>query len=235
MTVERIIQQSVYGAKVQLLIIDATELGGQVMRLAPAPFNGAAVSFDGELYVPIPLKISGLSWSAKGGMPRPVLEVSNIEGQFISALLALDDWVGAKVTVIETFADFLDAGATPDPDQRLPDEFFVIDQLQEWTNVSVRWQLSPMLDQRGVKLPRRQILRDVCVARYRRYVSSEFDYSQATCPYVGENYFDEQNAPCAAVDDKCSKTLSGCRLRFGEHAELPFDGFPGAARVRENG
>jgi len=234
MTVERNIQQSAYGAKVQLFVVDASALGGEIVRLAPAPFNGAAVVFGGDVYTPMPIKISGLSWAVKGAVPRPVLEVSNLEAQFVTALLGLDDLVGASVTVMETFTDFLDDGATPDFEQRLPDEFFVIDQLQEWTSTSVRWQLSALLDQRGVKLPRRQILRDVCVARYRRHTGATFDYSKATCPYVGANYFDETNTACADTLDRCSKNLAACRLRFGENAELPFDGFPGAAKVRES-
>lgn len=32
--------------------------------------------------------------------------------------------------------------------------------------------------------------------------------------------------------DKCSKTVTGCKLRFGATGELPFGGFPGAGLVR---
>ena len=31
--------------------------------------------------------------------------------------------------------------------------------------------------------------------------------------------------------DQCSRTMTGCKLRFGPFAELPFGGFPGIARV----
>lgn len=37
------------------------------------------------------------------------------------------------------------------------------------------------------------------------------------------------------VADQCSKTLSGCKLRFGREASLPFGGFPGTEEYSING
>lgn len=233
-TVQSVAQSSYYGAEVTLIVIDATPIGGQVLRLTSGPFGDELVVFGGQPYAPVPVRITGLNWSAGGGVPRPVLEVSNVHSQFVTALLNAQDLVGANVTIIKTFDQFLDNGENPDPEAKLPDEEYTIDKLQKWDNETIRWQLSPLLDQRGVKLPRRQILREVCASRYRVFASDAFDYSKATCPYDGASYFDLQNNPCAMAQDACAKNLSACRLRFGANAELPFDGYPGAARVRDD-
>ena len=34
------------------------------------------------------------------------------------------------------------------------------------------------------------------------------------------------------IEDQCSKTLNGCRMRFGESAKLPFGGFPSIEAYR---
>ncbi|NWD78686.1 phage minor tail protein L, partial [Pseudomonas gingeri] len=53
------------------------------------------------------------------------------------------------------------------------------------------------------------------------------------CDYAGTRYFNDKNNP---VDDpsldKCSGTLRGCKLRFGENELLPFGGFPGTSLIR---
>lgn len=94
------------------------------------------------------------------------------------------------------------------------------------------WQLASPLDLDNKQLPGRQILRDLCAWRYRRWNGAAFDYGDAECPYTGSTYYDrEDNVVAAAKDDACSRRLSGCRLRFDDN-QLPFGGFAGVARVR---
>lgn len=60
-----------------------------------------------------------------------------------------------------------------------------------------------------------------------------FDYRDPAmgCSWQGVMFFDKHDNP---VDDPaldvCSKRLSGCKCRFGEHAILPWGGFPSAGR-----
>src|SRR6185436_7754424 len=55
-----------------------------------------------------------------------------------------------------------------------------------------------------------------------------------------DNALDDFNDAVAALplddpwytQEKCGKRLSSCKLRFGENAELPFGGFPGAGLIK---
>lgn len=221
-----------YGARVKLFVLDASALGGSVFHFATGSFGGEPIVFDGEPYAPVPCQVEGVSWSGEGAIPTPTLKASNIAGQFVTSVLGTNGLAGARLTIIETFDQFLDNGANPDPLARFPSEEFYIDQLESMDNERISWRLSALFDVRGVKLPRRQVLRDACTHRYRRYIDGEFDYSKATCPYVGEGSFDVQNEVTADSGDQCGKNLSACKIRFGENASLPFRGFPGVARVR---
>ena len=90
------------------------------------------------------------------------------------------------------------------------------------------------MDQEGRKLPGRQVLKDACTHIYRFPDGmGDFDYTNATCPYVGTDYFEATGASTNdPALDKCGKKLSDCRLRFGQHGVLPTRAFPGVARVR---
>lgn len=53
------------------------------------------------------------------------------------------------------------------------------------------------------------------------------------CDYAGIRYFDKNNNPVSDPSlDECNGTLTACKLRFGEHNELPFGGFPGTSLIR---
>jgi lambda family phage minor tail protein L len=227
------IQSSDFGAIVTLYVVDATNIGGEVYRFTTGTWNGEVILFDGEPYAPIPAEITGLKWDGQGAIPSPTLKASNIDGQFVQALLNNGNLVGANVTIIKTFDQFLDNGDNPDPLARFPDEQFIIDSLVANNNKEVSWKLTALFDVRGLKLPRRQILRDTCTHRYRRYVDGSFDYTGTTCPYVGTQSYDLENNPVAESGDICNKLLSGCQIRFGENAILPTRAFPGAARIRD--
>lgn len=47
----------------------------------------------------------------------------------------------------------------------------------------------------------------------------------------GTQFYSETNVPTwTASEDKCSKRLDGCKLRFGSNSNLPFGGFPGVGQ-----
>ena len=60
---------------VQLFTIDATVLGGDLMRFSPAPVETsgvhAPVLFDGDLYAVIPMESDGWEWTSQGAPPTP--------------------------------------------------------------------------------------------------------------------------------------------------------------------
>jgi lambda family phage minor tail protein L len=113
--------------------------------------------------------------------------------------------------------------ATADPNARFPDERWFIDRKSSETRDSVTFELASKFDLAGQKIPKRQVIANVCQWKYR---SSE-------CSYTGSNYFDVNgNSVSTLAEDVCGKRVASCKLRFGENAELPFGSFPGAGLTK---
>lgn len=228
------IQQFSVGDLVYLYELDMTRLGGGIARFTPGAWGGAAVRFNNQTYVPIEVTATGFEWSAQGAPPRPRLRINNVNLAATALVNEFDDLVGAVVRRTRTFRDFLDDGATPDPEAIFPVDVYFIERLTSLNKAFVEWELSSPLDQQGVKLPARTMIRDTCTHIYRRWdaETGAFDYTQATCPYAGTSYFSATGATVTAPSaDRCGKRLSDCRLRFGRQP-LPTRAFPGMARVR---
>ena len=108
---------------------------------------------------------------------------------------------------------------TADPNARFPDERWFIDRKASETRDSVTFELASKFDLAGQKIPRRQIVANICQWKYR---SSE-------CSYAGTDYYDVNGKEVSTLaEDVCGKRVASCKLRFGENAELPFGSFPGA-------
>lgn len=145
---------------VELYKLDCTRIGGSVYYFTPHFAEGGSVSFGGITYMSIPVKTDGWEISADGTQPRPTLEVSNVNKILLSAITSLGDLVNAEVTRIRTFENYLDGGSTPDSSVYMtPVDVYVIEQLLQLNNTSVKFQLSSYLDKFGTKLPRRQFTR----------------------------------------------------------------------------
>ncbi|MOA68760.1 Phage minor tail protein L [compost metagenome] len=57
-------------------------------------------------------------------------------------------------------------------------------------------------------------------------------YRGADCGYTGAARFDEHDEPTSdPAKDRCGGRLSSCKLRFGEHSELPHGGFPAVSLI----
>lgn len=224
------------GNLVTLYQVDTTMIGGSdifYFTKASRP-GGPSIFFDGIEYVPIDINASGFGYDGGGSFPSPRLQVSNVAGALTSIIITLRDLIGAKFTRIRTFEQYLDDGATPDPTQMFPVDIFTVEQKTVHNKVFIEWRLSSVVEQTDRELPGRLILRDYCPFNYRQWnaVAGAFDYTNVICPYVGTNYFTEDNVATTAPNDKCQKTLTACALRFGSKNEIKFGGFPGVARER---
>ncbi len=224
-------QKSAAGDLIELFIIDATVIGGSVLRYTPGTLNGAAVTHDSHTYLPMPIETSGFSWSSAGSPPQPTMRVSNINQTFVSILIQQDDLVGTKVIRLRTFRAQLSDG-----DGIFPKEIWRIERKSAQTKEYIEWQLAAPFDQADVQIPKRQVLRDTCTHTYRRWDADAtppaFDYSGVSCPYTGTSYFTPSGViASSAQDDACGKRLRDCRLRYGNDA-LPIRAFPGVARIR---
>ena len=231
MTVAADIQKPDPGALVELFELDATALGGDVLRWHNGVNAlGSDVVFDGLLYTRLPVMASGFEKRGSGTLPRPKLSVANITGLVGALVREFDGLVGARVTRRRTFARYLDAvnfpgGVNPeaDPNAVFPDEVWFIDRKESENGVFVQFELAAAFDVAGVMLPRRQCVQNVCPWQYR----------SAECGYTGGAVADKNDqATTDVAQDRCGKRLTSCRLRFGAFAELPFGGFPGCGLVR---
>lgn len=191
-----------------------------------------SIWWQGEEYKAWPCQVEDVEASTSGSGAQPKLSVANLDSSITALCLHYDDLLQAKVTIHDTLAQYLDArnftsgNPSADPTQEKLQVFY-IDSKSSETNQVVEFTLSSPMDLQGLMLPTRQ-LHAMCTWCIRgKYRTGD------GCDYAGTRYFDDKNNP---VDDpsldKCSGTLRGCKLRFGENEELPFGGFPGTSLIR---
>lgn len=231
MTLSSDIQKLAPGALVDLFELDATGIGGTVVRFH-AGVNGLGndVVWQGNTYTRFPIEAEGFEWNGKGTLPRPKLRVANITGLIGALARELDDLVGAKVTRRRTFVKYLDAvnfsggvNPTADPNAHFTDEVYFVERKAAENSVFLEFELAAAFDVQGVMLPRRQVVQNVCTWRYRG----------AECGYAGGAVANRNDqATTVLADDACGKRLASCKLRFGEYAELPYGGFPAVGLLR---
>lgn len=114
---------------------------------------------------------------------------------------------------------------TADPLSHLRDEIYFVTQKTYENRLLVEFELGSALDLQGVMLPRRQIMGSTC--GWRRYRGEG-------CGYSGGPVADRFDNPTSdPAQDNCSRSTTGCKLRFGDSAVLPFGGFPGANLSRQ--
>lgn len=187
------------------------------------------IVFNSQTYSRVPIKADGFEYTNTGTLPRPTLAISNLSST-ISALLLLvnattagNDLGGAEVRRIRTLKKYLDGESAADPNAQFPQERWFIDRKSSETRDSVTFELASKFDLAGQKIPRRQIIANICQWKYR---SSE-------CSYTGTDYYDVNgNEVSTLAQDVCGKRVASCKLRFGENAELPFGSFPGAGLTK---
>lgn len=212
--------------------LDTTMLGGPVFYFTSAGGFDRPVIWGGQEYAPLPMEASGFEMTTKGAIPQPQITVSNLFGAGNTLLAEFNGLLGAHLTRILTLERFLDDGATPDPNAMITRDVFVVAQKTSHTAVAIAFKLAAQMDQEGVQLPRRLVLRDVCSHVYRAWnPASGFDYSKASCPYTGGAFFDVNDNATSPDHDQCSRTMTGCMLRFGGQP-LPARFFPGVGRLK---
>ena len=164
-----------------------------------------------------------------GSLPQPTLSVANLDGTMttllalVNATTAGNDLTGATVKRIRTLKRYLDGESTADPNARFPTEVWRINRKSMETRDMVVFELASEFDLVGQKLPKRQIVANIC----------QWIYRSSECSYTGTDYYDVNgNEVSTEAEDQCGKRLSSCKLRFGENGTLPFGSFPGAGLTR---
>ena len=237
MSISERIQDSELGQLIELYELDFSDFGEPNLFLTPtaAATGSGEITFNGQVYQPVALRTSGFEYSGTDRMPRPSIVIADIQGTIGALADAFDDLAGAKITRTRTFSIFLDGEPGADPTATFPIDLYLVHRRVAQTRATIEIELVSPMDQEAVQIPGRQYLRDTCTQIYRRYdvATQAFDYSRATCPYIGDDLFNVNNEPISdPTQDVCSKRLTGCRLRFGQFGNLPTWAFPGLSRVR---
>lgn len=220
------------GTLITLFQLDVRRFGDGILRFCSTSVSGVPVMFDGQEYLPIPIKAEGFSWNGSGTLPRPTLTLAAMDLSFLSLVISGDDLIGCPVTRIRTYRKYLDDGQSPNPEATYPPDHYVIERKTSQRRTLLQFELSAAMDQQGKMLPARQVLRDSCSHRFRQWIDGAWSYAGVTCPYTGETMYDRSGAETFEPKlGRCGKRMSDCKKHFGSTAVLPFYGFPGVGRI----
>lgn len=181
-------------ALLKLYVLDLSNIGTptQFYFYNGSSNNYQALVFGGVSYVPFPITVTDMGFDGQGGIIRPKLQVSNINGFVSNLLLQNQDLVGATVSITLVFARFIDAvnfpggvsPYSPDPTAAYAPEVFFINQKTKENQTVVEWELATSFELDGRKLPSRTCLANICQWRYRE---------SGTCGYSGPPVADVNN------------------------------------------
>lgn len=224
------------GTLIELYVLDLTPIGvATTYYLTPSNQPGYTISFDGHAYTYAPITLTGIERSVNGDPPNPKVFLPNVD-KFAAALVSQhDDLVGAQVTRMRTYKDFLDGEPLEDGSAYMSRDLYTIEQKLNLNHTYGEFALRPLYALDGKFLPKRVCLKEVCTHRYRIFdpVTGEFDVTHATCPYAGTVFFTQSGEPTLDPSlDACGKALNDCAIRFGATEELPMQAFPGMSRTR---
>jgi lambda family phage minor tail protein L len=210
------------GHLMEMFVVDATALGGDLMYFYPGTSElRSPITWQGQVYTAWPVVAEGFDKSTRGTLPTPTLRMANIAAVLTQLNIEFDDMIGAKVIRKRTFSRYLDGQPEADPNAHLPDDVFYVERKVGQNRVACEYELASVMDVEGLMLPKRQVLANLCSWRYR----------SAECSYAGGPVAKADDSFTAVSgEDNCSKRLSGCKLRFGERGPLPYGGFPGVNR-----
>lgn len=218
------------GAIVELYDVDLTDIiGTDAIFRFHSGMNQLrqSIVWQGKVYDPYPIQVTGFQKNGQGTSNRPTMAVSNAFGLITGLSRNYDDMLGAIVTRHQVLAEFLDSvnfeggNNKADPTQEILSRY-VIERMTALNSESASFELALPCESDGALLPARVIIAHTCCWKYR---SSE-------CSYTGDAVADEfDNTTNDITKDKCSHSLNGCKLRFGDNNILPFGGFPSSAKL----
>jgi lambda family phage minor tail protein L len=235
------IQEAETSNVIELFDLDLTMFGDNIYHFIAGALEGGTVIWKGNVYTPFDVEAEGFEYDGRGSPPMPKIRFSLTNPIITGYINAFKDLIGAKITRTKTYKKFLDTESTANANAHYPLDIYRIERKASENRLMVEFELSSVMDQRGTQLPGRTITAFYCPWIYRRYNGVitgdplvDFSYHAAdnACPYQGSAYFDSDNVSTTnPALDKCPKTETGCKKRFGDNGILPFGGFPGASRA----
>ena len=213
---------------VELWEVDLRPFGGDINRFCTQvnEKNGAVV-WQGHEYHAYPVKAEGFESRATGTGNRPTLTLANAFGLVTGLSVQYGGLTGAAVTRRLTYGRFLDAAnfvqgnPNADPTQEIV-MFFTLERISSLSAKQAVLELAAPSEGDGAVVPSRLMLAGVCPWKYRG----------EECGYTGRAVADRFDLPTSdPKKDECSRSLTGCKARFGADAVLPFGGVPSASKV----
>lgn len=195
-----------HNAIVELCELDLNPIGFNVVQRFHPYDTPNSVTFNGQVYEPLPINMDGFELTSKG-LPIPKVTLGNVLGTVSTLIELYDGLQGAKFTRLKTLAQYLGQPSNPSYILGKPDVYYV-DRPSEETALSVTFELRSVLEITGLKLPKRWITRNSCTAIFK----------SAECGYTGAN-------------TTCTRDLAGCAVNFGANAILNINAFPGVDLV----
>lgn len=186
------------------------------------------IIWQGQVYSPIPIKSDGLEMRGDGRASMPSLAIANnlngVQGAISALCLQFDDFAGAKLSVTNTMAQYLDAAnfthGNPQAANEYRKQLWYVEQKTSENASAVTFELSNPVDFEGARIPTREITSFCHWAVHGRYRGSE-------CKYMGAAMFDSEGNPTDdPAKDGCGARLFDCRVRNNERN---FGGFPSSS------
>jgi len=155
------LQNPSLGPMVELFILDASALGNTTYYFTNSTHSdGSLIKWNGSTFTPVPIKFTAMERTIQGAPPRPTLTIANANKVLHSVVVNFGDLVGAQITRYRTFEQFLDDMPAEDPTMTLAPDYLIVEQKTAHNKNVIQWSLSSVLDKEGMKLPKRQVLRD---------------------------------------------------------------------------
>lgn len=230
MTIQTDLQSLTPGSIVDMYEIDTGNYG--LGKICYTPFSnekGVGITWQGQFYTLFPVVVEGYKKSSQGTLARPTMTLANVGGLISPLLRAYNNLLGAKVTRKRTLVKYLDdvnfneGNGSADANTHFPDEIYFIDRKAGEHDEAITLELAVAWDVTGVKLPLRQVIRDVC----------QWQYRDADCGYSGPPVARIDDTPTSIqTEDKCGKHMSSCKLRWGDQAQLPASFFPAVGLIQ---
>lgn len=224
------LQQLEAGAIIELIEVDGTEFGADILRFHAYPIHPEqdqhgewftpTIAHEGKEYHPFPYEIKGLAQQSNKA-PTPTLSLSNINNTISALCLMYQNMLGAKVTITTTTVEHIN---TVDQYKR---SIWYIEEKANENNEVVSFKLSSPADVGGLRVPSR-VMTTHCTWALRG------GYRGADCGYTGAAKFDlDDNPTDDPALDQCAGLLRSCRKRF-ESVEQPlrFGGYPTIGMIR---
>lgn len=214
-------------AEVVLYEFDLTIAGGGIIRL----HNGMNekhenVVWKSHEYEAFPMEGEGFEFTAEGAAPTPTLTMSNLDGLLMGIINDLGDIRGSMITRRITSAKYLDevnfiAGNKYASPFQEDIQYFVLDRVASQNRESITLELAiPASNNRESG---REVRAGVC----------QWAYRDGDCGYTGAAVADIYDiATTDPKRDECSKSIQGCKARFGITAVLPISVAPGTDKLQ---